>query len=269
MRTDIDFADVRGNREAVLGLEHAVASYLRGEAPVVVLHGPPGAGKTMLARRIVTLLPEPTLMEQVWIAAEHGAYNYDRAYTATDPPSRPFRAPHHTVSAAALAGQPTFYRDRVDLVACRCKRAINGNCLFHTLPKAVVNRAGEAQLARFGVLFLDELPEFTMAALGDLGTALARMAPNTRPMLIAAANPCSCGWHGSDVVKCTCSPESLDRYRARCIKSMLALKHARHAGETIEIPVTPVPVANLRDAPPCESSADIRARIASTIGGAP
>jgi len=185
-----DLADVRGQERAKRALEVAAAG---GHA--LLLRGAPGAGKTMLARRLPALLPPLSFEEALEVTRIHGAAGrLDRgAPLAT---ARPFRAPHHTASAAGLLG--------------------GGN------PPA----PGEVSLAHRGVLFLDELPEFDRRALESLRQVLelrqvviarARRAC-TFPadfQLVAAANPCPCGWLGSRARDCRCDELAVARYGAR------------------------------------------------------
>ena len=184
-----DLAEVRGQARAKMALLVAAAG-----GHHLLLLGPPGAGKSMLARRLPGLLPE--------LVAEHAVETlavYSVAGALTEvrfPPRPPFRAPHHTISPAGLVG--------------------GGSTV----------RPGEITLAHNGVLFLDELPEFNRAAIdalrepleeGRLTVARARGAVTfpARFQLVAAANPCPCGYYGSEQRTCRCSLELVGRYRAR------------------------------------------------------
>lgn len=185
----VDFAEVKGQEEAKLALEIAAAG-----GHNLLFIGSPGSGKTMLAKRIPTILPELSFEEALEVTTVYsvsGKLPHKGLITA-----RPFRSPHHTVSEIALVGGGSY-------------------------PKP-----GEVSLAHRGVLFLDELPEFSRSALEVLrqpledGTVtISRSAQTlTYPascMLIGAMNPCPCGYYGDPNHECTCSPQQLARYRAK------------------------------------------------------
>ncbi len=189
-RGQVDMADIKGQEHAKRALEIAAAG---GHNLLMV--GPPGAGKTLLARALAGILPRMTVEE---------ALDVTRIYSVADklPPDtplitwRPFRAPHHTISHAGLVG--------------------GGNW----------PQPGEISLAHRGVLFLDELPEFSPRVLEvlrqpmeDKVVTISRAQGSvTYPanfMLVAAMNPCPCGHYGDPVHACTCSPSAIHRYRRR------------------------------------------------------
>lgn len=228
--TLLDLRDVKGQLHAKRALEVAASG-----GHNLLFYGPPGTGKTMLASRLPGILPALEEREMLDVAAV-----YSVATQTHDQPwrQRPFRAPHHTASAIALVGGGSN-------------------------PKP-----GEISLAHAGVLFLDELPEFSRHVLevlreplesGEVRISRARAQTSypARFQLVAAMNPCPCGYHGSGDDRCRCTPDQIRRYRDRISGPLL---------DRIDLHVA-VPLlrrGELQGEREGDSSADISARVSLT-----
>lgn len=226
---DIDFSDVRGQENVKRALEVVAAG-----SHNLLLIGPPGSGKSMLAKRLPTILPPLTLQESLETTKIHsvaGKIGVDTSLMV----QRPFRSPHHTISNVAMVGGGTF------------------------------PQPGEISLAHNGILFLDELPEFSRSVLevmrqpledGKITVSRARFSVDYPAgfMLVASMNPCPCGYYNHPERPCLCSPGAVQKYMNRVSGPLLDRID-------IQVEIVPVPFEKISEQQPSEPSEAVRERV--------